>query len=239
MIWDKFLSEADKKIHELSGHGARAGFGKRPAILIIDVNYAFCGDKDEPILESIKTWRNSCGEAAWRALPVLRKLIDAGHEKRIPVIYSTGGTRQDGWDRGGWGWKNSRAKEPVRKAQIDGYEIMPQIAPRPGDIVIKKLKPSAFFGSPLVSYLNQLQVDTLIMAGTTTSGCVRASVIDAFSYNYRIALVEDGCFDRFELSHAANLFDMNAKYGDVVKSSEAIDYLRQLPDNLFDLPPAG
>ena len=80
-VWNKFLTERDKAVFTTSGYGARQGFGKRPALLIIDVNWAFCGDKPEPILESIKKWRNSCGEDAWVALPFIRSMIDKCHAK--------------------------------------------------------------------------------------------------------------------------------------------------------------
>ncbi|MBT5458731.1 MAG: isochorismatase family protein, partial [Rhodospirillaceae bacterium] len=89
-IWDKFLTERDKAVFEASGYGAKAGGGKKPALLIIDVNYAFCGERSEPILDSIQKWRTSCGEDAWESLPHIRKLIDRCHEKGIPVIYTTG-----------------------------------------------------------------------------------------------------------------------------------------------------
>ena len=94
-IWNKFLTERDKAVFGTSGYGARGGFGKRPALIVIDVNWAFCGDRPEPILESIKRWRNSCGEDAWIALPYIRALIDKCHEKGIPVIYTTGVRRDD------------------------------------------------------------------------------------------------------------------------------------------------
>ena len=102
--------------------------------------------------------------------------------------------------------------------------------------MIKKLKPSGFHGTPLNSFLNHLKADSILMVGTTTSGCVRASVIDGFSENYRITLVEEGCFDRSEASHAINLCDMNAKYADVVGTEDVIEYIESLPDELFDLP---
>ena len=94
-VWDKFLTDRDKEVFRTSGYGAQAGYGKKPALLIIDVNYNFCGDKREPILESIKRWRNSCGEDAGDALPVIRKLIDVpvrpekrvlGHIRRVGVV---------------------------------------------------------------------------------------------------------------------------------------------------------
>jgi maleamate amidohydrolase len=180
-IWNQFLTERDKAVFATSGYGARQGFGKRPALLIIDVNWAFCGDKPEPILESIKKWRNSCGEDAWTALPYIRSLIDKCRAKGVPVIYTTGVRRDDNWDAGSWGWKNGRTDEDratkTTLANIDGNEIVTPIAPAPHDIVIFKQKPSAFFGSNLTSYLTLLGCDSLIVTGTTTSGCVRASVL--------------------------------------------------------------
>jgi nicotinamidase-related amidase len=232
-IWNEFLTERDKQVFEKSGFGAEAGFGKRPALLVIDVSYNFCGDRPEPILESIKRFHNSCGEYAWESLPHIRKLIDKCHEKNIPVIYTTGTVREDGWDAGGWAWKNSRTDEDVTAPKIsgfnrDGNEIMDEIAPSPQDIVIYKHKPSAFSGTPLSGFLNDLGADSLLVTGTTTSGCVRASVIDAFSNNYRVSVVEEGCFDRSQASHAINLCDMHAKYADVVTTEDALAYVNGL-----------
>src|SRR5262249_7335664 len=86
------------------------------------------------------------------------------------------------------------------------------------------------------SYLTLLGSDSVIVAGTTTSGCVRATVVDAFSLNYRVTLAEEGCFDRSEASHALSLCDMHSKYADVVSTAEILSYFAQLPNNLFDLP---
>src|SRR5215470_6652305 len=110
-IWDRFLTERDKAVFAAGGFGARAGFGKRPAVLVIDVNWAFCGEEPQPILESIKRWRTSCGEEAWTALPHIKRLIETARAKGVPVIYTTGGGREDRWDRGSWDWKSSRAAE--------------------------------------------------------------------------------------------------------------------------------
>ncbi|NQV56031.1 MAG: isochorismatase family protein [Rhodospirillales bacterium] len=240
-IWNKFLTERDKEVFASAGYGARAGFGKKPALIVIDVNYNFCGDTREPILESIKKYRNSCGEDAWDALPKIRKLIDAARDKGMPVIYSTGHGREDGWDRGGWAWKNSRQGEDrsppeVRSSNRDGNDIMDEIAPGPKDIVVKKQKPSVFYGTSLMGYLNDLGADSLIVTGTTTSGCVRATVIDAFSLNLPVTIAEDGCFDRSEASHAINLCDMNAKYADVIGSDEVLEFINGLGETDYNLP---
>jgi nicotinamidase-related amidase len=237
-IWDKFLTDRDKAVFTASGYGVRGGYGKRPALLVIDVNYNFTGDRPEPILDSIVRWPNSCGQEGWDAVPVIRRLIDAARAKGLPVIYTTGDGRADGWDRGSWSWKNSRTGVPRPRAEsnLNGNAILDEIAPAPQDIVVRKLKPSGFYGTNLESFLTLLDADSLIITGTTTSGCVRATVLDAFSSNYRLAVVEDACFDRSQASHAINLCDMNAKYADVVMSDDALAYIASLADGLFDLP---
>lgn len=231
-VWDKFLTEQDKAVLAQSGHGKRGGFGSRPALLVVDMSYAFCGDKDEPITESVKRWRNSCGSVAWKSFPVISKVLAAARGKAVPVIYTTGAvaTQRD-W--GSWAMKNSRTSDSLLQNGFDGYEIMPQIKPEPDEIVLRKMKPSAFYGTPLLSYLHQTQIDTLLVAGTTTSGCVRATVVDGFSLNYRMAVLEDCVFDRFESSHALNLFDMHAKYADVVDSGAAVSYFEGLSNDIF------
>lgn len=240
-VWDKFLTERDKQVFKAAGYDAVADWGKRPVLLVIDVNYAFCGEAPLPILESIKKWRNSCGEEAWEAMPVLQRLILASRAKGIPVIYTTGTGRPDKWNRGAWLWKNRRVDEvPViennTKAGLDGDVIVDEIAPAPQDIVVRKLKPSGFAGTPLDSYLQLLQADSVLVTGTTTSGCVRATVLDAFALNFRITVVEDGCFDRSQASHAINLCDMHAKYANVMHSEDVLAHIASLPDGLFDLP---
>jgi nicotinamidase-related amidase len=240
-VWDKFLTERDKAVFSAGGFGAHAGFGKRPALLVIDVNWAFCGLRPEPILESIKSWRTSCGEEAWVALDYIKSLIDAAHHKGLPVIYTTGERRADNWDAGSWRWKSTRGEEGggPRGAGVDGNEIVATIAPGPQDIIIRKQKPSGFFGTNLAAYLTLLGCDSVVIVGTTTSGCVRATVVDAFSLNYRVALAEEGCFDRSEASRAISLCDMHAKYADVVPTAEVLSYFDQLRGDLFDLPSGG
>jgi nicotinamidase-related amidase len=237
-VWNKFLTERDKAVFAAAGYGARQGFGKRPALVIIDVNYAFCGDKPEPILESIKRWRNSCGEEAWDGVAAIAKLVMAARAKGLPIIYTTGTRRADNWDAGSWSWKNRRNGEApkVPVTNRDGNDIVDEIAPGPKDLVISKLKPSGFAGTPMASFLTLLGADSVLVTGTTTSGCVRATVLDAFSLNYRISVIEEGCFDRSEASHAINLCDMHAKYADVVKLEETLSFIKSLPDGLFELP---
>ena len=240
-IWNKFLTERDKAVFGTSGYGARGGFGKRPALLVIDVNWAFCGDRPEPILESIKRWRNSCGEDAWIALPYIRSLIDKCHDKGVPVHL-----HHRRAPRGQLGFRLLAVEElaqrggpPDHRHQSRRQRDRHADRAGPQDIVVLKQKPSGFFGTNMASYLTLLGCDSVIVTGTTTSGCVRATVLDAFSLNYRIALAEEGCFDRSQASHAINLCDMNAKYADVVKTSEVLTFLDTLPSGMYDLPKAS
>jgi nicotinamidase-related amidase len=236
-VWDKFLTERDKAVFAAGGFGAQAGFGKRPALLVIDVNWAFCGERPEPILESIKRWRTSCGEESWVALEHIKGLIEAARAKGLPVVYTTGERRADNWDAGSWRWKRTRGEAASRSVNdVDGNEIVAMITPGPKDIVIRKQKPSGFFGTNLASYLTLLGCDSVIVVGTTTSGCVRATAVDAFSLNYRVILAEEGCFDRSQASHAVSLCDMHAKYADVVPTADVLSYFDRLRDDLFDLP---
>ena len=234
-VWTPYLTSRDKEVLRASGYGARMGFGQRPALIIVDVSYNFAGEHPEPILDSIRRWRNSCGEEAWAAISVIHRLADVCRGKGLPIFYSTNTRRPDGFDAGSWRWKNSRELDD-NEQDIRGNEIVAEIAPQPQDVVIYKTKPSAFFGTPLLSFLMDLKVDSLLVCGVSTSGCVRATVIDAFSNNLRCAVVEDGCFDRVQVSHAINLCDMHAKYADVIPSKEAQAFVASLPGGLFELP---
>jgi nicotinamidase-related amidase len=235
-IWDDVIPEHDREIIGAAGYGARGEFGKRPALLIVDVSYDFTGDRAEPILESVKRFHNSCGEGAWKAVSHIEKLLEVARSRQVPTFYTTGLTDPNPILRGAWVWKNPRgafrARSEISK-QI-GQDIVKEIAPIPGDVVIAKVKPTAFYGTPLGSYLQLLGIDNLIICGTTTSGCVRASVIEAFNLNFHIQVVEECTFDRIDISHKINLFDMNAKYADVLPLAEISDYIANLPADVYN-----
>jgi nicotinamidase-related amidase len=228
-VWEELLSDLDRKIYQEAGYGERASGGERPALLVIDVTYDFVGDRPEPILDSIKRFPNSCGEAGWRGMEYIRELLDLCRELEVPIFYTKGMDERSAITRGAWGWKKSASvEERAERTNQIGNQIPDLIAPRPGEVVVQKTKPSGFFGTPLASYLVGLKVDTVVVSGTTTSGCVRATVLDAFSNNFRTLVVEEAVFDRGDLPHKANLFDMNAKYADVISIEDAKGYLRSL-----------
>lgn len=241
-IWDDVLTERDREVFEAAGWGQRAGYGKRPVIVVVDINYNFCGDKREPILDSIKKWHFSCGEVAWDVgIPATQKLLEVGRRKRIPILYTTNPRREDGFDLGAWTLKGSRAEEGVDVMGHKGNEIVAEVAPEPGDIFIEKRKPSAFFGTTMISHLVNLQADSLILAGSTTSGCVRATAVDGLSYDFKVTIPHEAVFDRGDTSHKMALFDMHMKYIDVTDLSDTLQYLEGLEAGLFDdvYPPAA
>jgi len=225
-IWDDVITERDRQVYEIIGRGARLGFGEKPALLIIDVIYNWAGDRPEPILKSIKRFPASCGEEAWEAIHHIASLLPLAREKHIPIIYSTGNRRLAGSGTPNDPTKFLRGSELSETRR--GDDIVDEITPQEGDIIIYKAKPSIFFGTPLVSLLNTRHVDTLLVCGGTTSGCVRASVTDASSYNYKVSVIRECTFDRGQTTHKINLFDMNAKYADVVSIVEVRKYLKAL-----------
>jgi nicotinamidase-related amidase len=238
--WDAFLSPRDREVYERSGWGGRMGFGRRPVLLVVDCTYMFCGDRREPLEESMKRWPASCGESAWSAADRIAELLATARERRVPVIYTTGLPGGPlGFGAGRWSDKLQASGPPDRARLATSGTIIEPIAPTASDILIAKGKPSAFFGTPLAGYLVDLQADTVIVCGGVTSGCVRATVVDAFSLNYRVAVVEECVFDRGDTSHAINLFDMDEKYADVVGLAAAKTYLTELETGLFDAQVPG
>ena len=129
--WEGFLTDRDREVFAAAGYGQHMGFGERPAVVVVDVTYNFCGDRREPILESIRRWPNSCGESAWDAVAKIGDLLAAARAKRLPVIYTTGGFRADGWDYGSWKWKYGRAKDEYAAPPSNrrGNDIVDEIAP--------------------------------------------------------------------------------------------------------------
>ena len=225
--WEGLIPPEDLEVYEAAGYGERQALGGRPAVLVIDVTYNFCGERREPILKSIATYRNSCGEAAWDAIDNLTVLLPIARELDVPVLYTRGRSLGQVSDLGGWSRKNARAGEDLAHGE-HGHTVVEPIAPQARDHVFEKEKPSGFFGTALTSRLIELGVDSLLVTGGTTSGCVRATVIDAFSLGFRVSVVHDATFDRGRVSHAVNLFDMASKYANLTDTQDAVTYLREL-----------
>ena len=226
--WRDVIPPEDRAIYDAAGYGRRGRRGTSPALLVIDVTYGFIGRERLPILESIARYPNSCGERGWDAMQRIERLVDLAREASVPIYYTAGVTDHAVAHAGRWREKHPRTLEQPKDAHV----IPEPIAPRDGDIVIRKTKPSVFYGTPLLSSLVDQGVDTVIATGCTTSGCVRATIVDAFSNGFATIVVEDAVFDRGELSHAVNLFDMDQKYADVIDTDQALAYLESLGDRL-------
>lgn len=219
-IWDRFLTDQDRA-HSRRQPPSPGGIGERPVLLSVDLYRDVFGDEPLPLLQSIGRWPSSCGLAGWNALPRIERVLGAARAAGLPVVHVTGLASVPAWRRTPRG--GEPADEPVDTGlRARGFEIMPQVAPIEGEAVIGKAAPSAFFGTPLVGYLNQVGADTVIVVGESTSGCVRASVVDACAYRYRVTVVADAVFDRTEAAHAMNLFDMAHKYADVVPADVVV-----------------
>jgi nicotinamidase-related amidase len=221
--WDSIISEEEQRRYRAAGFGRPSGIGTRPALLIIDVQYRTVGTKPMPFWDAVKEFPTSCGETAWGAVHNIEPVLSVFRKSGWPVLYPYVAPKEK-FDAGRLAAKNPALMKVAQK----GYEFVAEIAPCEGDVLLPKKHPSAFYGTPLASYLIDLGADTLVITGCTTSGCVRGSVVDAFSYNFRVIVPHDCVYDRSQVSHAVNLFDMSEKYADVMSATEALQTLRKL-----------
>jgi len=207
-----------------SGFGRRMGLGRRPAVLCIDAQRYMFGEDGRD-----DAYPSSCGPAARRALPRMQHLLDAARRRGWPVVF-TRFVIDDAADMGVYGRKRAFSDSPNWcRAGTPGAEIMPELGPRDGDRVLVKKKPSAFFGTPLAAMLIDRGVDTVVVCGGSTSNCVRATVFDASSYNFRTIVVADAVIDRVPASQEMSLFDMDRQFADVL-SLDALLALADRPD---------
>ncbi len=221
--WADVVPEDDLRVYQAAGFGRPGGFGRRPALLVIDTQYRTVGQSRRPILEAITEYPTACGETGWRAIDHIATLLALFRRLQLPVIYPhvAPKTVHDGG--------RFAAKVPgIMSVDSKGYEFVPAVAPRPEDILLPKHHPSAFFGTPLASHLVNQRVDSLVITGCTTSGCIRASVVDAFSLNYPVMVPIECVYDRSTVSHKVNLFDMSSKYADVLPLADVMGRLSEI-----------
>ncbi len=216
--WNDVIDDEIREIYE--AYHRDLFVGPKPAVLAIDLyNKAYLGG-NRPVREVNREFSGSCGENAWRALAPTQALFAAARAAGVPVIYSTRHA-----DTAGVHSTNRRMKGETE----DLYHIKAELAPQPGEIVIHKERASAFFGTPLIAHLRRMGVESLIICGESTSGCVRASTVDAYSYGFHNTLVEECTYDRSMLSHKVNLFDLHHKYADVMHVEDVIAHLDASP----------
>jgi nicotinamidase-related amidase len=221
--WEQFIPEEERKIYEKAGYKNRDTFGRNPALLIIDVITGFTGTKPMDVLDAIDEFPTSCGKVAWEALPKIQQLLHACREAEVPVIYST----SDPDFKAAFGNATKRGVDAKDFEKL-AIEFPEMIKPQDGEFIVRKARASAFFGTHLITYLVRKNIDCLLVAGTSTCGCVRGTVLDGYSFGYPVFLVEECVFDRSRTSHLVNLFEMNAKYATVIQLAEGLDYLNKI-----------
>jgi nicotinamidase-related amidase len=220
--WKTVAPERDRQILERADFGGRETWGSRPALLIVDVVRSFTGTKPQDVLEAIKEYNTSCGDSAWDTLPRMRKVLDAARQARIPVVFTKGDPDYKAFCGG-----SVKNENPERARRLHSTPIADEITPLESEFVIRKTKASAFFQTPLAIYLVRHGIDSLIVMGTSTSGCVRATVVDGQSHGYPVFVVSDGCFDRSSFMHDVTLYDLSTKYATIVTVGETLAHLNQ------------
>jgi maleamate amidohydrolase len=210
------MSESLQDNYKRGGFGHSLGFGRRPALLIIDFVKAYLV-KDSPLYAGVEQARAAC-----------EQLLAAARAAKIPVVHTNVVYQRGGRD-GGVFFRKVPAlhcfevgAHPELAAFADGLE------PREGETVVSKQYASAFFGTSLASTLTALGIDTLLIAGLSTSGCVRASAVDACQHGFIPLVVREAVGDRAPGPHEANLFDLQAKYAEVIALADARTYLAKL-----------
>jgi len=229
-IWDDILTKTDRVVIEKGGYGKSRGLGKKPILLIIDPQYNYVG-ADRPIGEQLDEWPSGGGAAAWAAIRRIIALKKAAKAAGVPVFYSRNVQKKTlAFDS----FSNKTKRDQSK--YLDGRpeaQIVTELAPEEDDLVIDKAYPSVFYGTPLESYLIKLGVDTILIVGGSTSGCCRATMVDAVSRSYNVLMVEDCLYDRISVSHKATLLDSWMKYCDVGPAAEAEQYFDRLKEGLL------
>ena len=214
--WRGFV---DEETEEIYSHYKRDVFvGENPAVLMVDVYKASYEGGQQRVIDVINEHPSSCGERAWAMVEPAKQLLEASRAAGIPITYCTGDTRSSSN-------KGRATNRQVLNEHNESYDILDELAPEDGELVVYKQRASAFYGTPLMSHLTQMGIQSLIMGGGTTSGCLRAAVQDAKANGFHVTLVEECCYDRTAMNHMINLFDMHHKYADVMHLDEVLTHI--------------
>ncbi|MGH2375028.1 MAG: isochorismatase family protein [bacterium] len=220
VIWDDVVSPEERALYERGGWGGIAGFGHRPALLVVDMYTAFV-DPAYPY----------ASPGAPQTVTAIKGLLAQARASGMPVLYSRADRARNAAERGRW--KGTGRVHPIM-ARPEAYQIVPELQPLPTESVVVKTAPSAFHGTNLVSQFVFHNVDTVIVTGAVTSGCVRATVVDAFSFGFRVGVPIECVCDRGPTSHKVALWDIYTRYGDVLPMADVLAYMRTVRDGLTD-----
>ncbi|HLW58689.1 MAG TPA: isochorismatase family protein [bacterium] len=221
-VWDDVIPQEEQALYERGGWGGRVGFGRRPALLVVDMYTAF--------VDPAYPYSSPGAPATVRAI---QTVLAAARTAGCPVFFSKARRRTIPAERGRW--KVTANRQPIMSDPA-AYEIVSELRPLESESVLVKSAPSAFWGTDLASYLIYHRVDTVIVTGTVTSGCVRDTVLDAFNYSFRAIVPEECVCDRGLTSHKVTLFDIHMKYGDVVPTADVLEYLKAVRQGEHERP---
>lgn len=202
------------QFYKKKGFKSKLGFGKHPALLIIDLTVGWT----DP------TYR--LGSNLDSVVAATKEVLELSRKKKIPVIYTVIAFHHTLKDAGLWAKKIPALADAVENTKAS--QVDPRIKPKPNEIVLIKKYSSAFFGTNLASLLNNLGVDTIIVTGCSTSACIRATVTDGLGYGFRPIVPRECVGDRAPAAHEWNLIDIDAKFGDVVSKKDVLKYLSSL-----------
>lgn len=224
-VWEELLTEEDKEVLKKGRIREKKPLGKKPLLLIIDCQPNYLGE-DKPIVEQLDKWPSGGGAAAWSSLRRIIKVRDVARSANLPIFYTRNVQRQTlRYDS--FSAKTDRDQTKYLEGS-PATELVEALKPLPSELVISKAYPSAFYGTPLLSYLIKLNVDTLIIAGNSTSGCCRQTAIDAVSMHFALGYLEDCITDRTGPSHKIGMLDIYMNYGNLISSEEVIEYFMRL-----------
>ncbi|MGH8914134.1 MAG: cysteine hydrolase family protein [Acidimicrobiia bacterium] len=220
--WWTFVPEEERALYMRAGFGKPEPLSGECALVVVDTTLAFTGTRPLPVHEAVEQeFATSCGEHAWAALPYIEALLSSFRGAGLPVVF----TRLDTSGQSALRGATKRAKDDRVAA---GNTFLEQVKPLDSEWICEKARASAFYGTILDTYLRLNSVETVVLCGGSTSGCVRASAADAFSAGFRVIVAEDATFDRARHPHLANLFDINAKYGTVMRARQIVEQVSAL-----------
>ena len=211
--------EQTRQIYQRAGFTGGVGFGRHPAVLVVDFQVGFTDPERSPLA-------SDCS----REVENTARVVAEAHRRGVPVVFTAIAYEPNLRDAGLW-IKKAPSLQVLRLGS-DLAALDPRLPAGPQDTLVIKKYASAFFGTSLAATLTAAGVDTVLVAGATTSGCVRASVVDALQYGFRPIVLSDAVADRAEGPHQANLFDMGSKYADLASTEDALAYLRELPPDV-------
>lgn len=216
------LSEGERRGLAAAGYVGSEGAAveRRWALLVVDATWGFCGPMDaSSLVAATASYPHASGPPAWEALPHIASLVAAARAAEVPIVF-TRPARPDERPPVTTSWEAKNRRQ--RDVPDDAFDLVPQAGARAGDVVLAKQTPSAFFGTPLRRWLTSWDVDGVVICGGTTSGCVRATAVDAFAHDLRVQVAADATFDRLAISHRVSLLDLELKYAGVHDASEIV-----------------